>query len=208
MPEQQAQDPRPQKPEEGRRRRRELFDKFTIELVAPNCGSVPLNVFRRRLRSRWSITTLHSRKGGYRDIGKMNAMPDIPGIRVTVHGDGKVTIFDPLNEDTRKMDELKEQIVAVYNQASVAQMARVKTVDRSEQKCDVDQLKTLLIELSNKVNGEPKYAEVTDGELPSMDAIEAMPGRQLHDPWNSNQRRPKYKDDVEAYEIELERLQQ
>ena len=174
---------------------------FTVEFGDPNNRTCVVNCLRLKVRGSWSLAKLHARPEGGRDVGSaMTAMPDIPGLRMTVlPRDKKAILFDPLEEDSerlRRINSISERARAIFRGAPWT------FVDRSEHTLNDDTLKTLVMELVRKV--ESKCCHVVDGKLPTIEQVEGMPGRLLFDPWN-NGRKPTYVDQVEDWQQGLDR---
>ncbi len=75
---------------------------------------------------------------------------------------------------------------------------------REFKKLEDDQLKSILVELRNKLEGG--MLMVVNGDLPSREAIEKMAGRELYDPWNTGDApKPMYKDELSEWKKSRER---
>jgi len=189
----------------GAAKRSRTMAPFTVECGDDNNRTITINTLKLRLRGRWSQTTLHKRETGGRDLGNaMSAMPDIPGICIAVVPSRlKVLIFDPLETNVA----LTERINSVLSKAaSVRTSGRPVTfVPRVEQTLDADTFKTLVLELAQKI--ESRSIIVVDGTMPTKQEAESLEGRRLNDPWNSSARKPKYADQVAAYDSDVERAE-
>ena len=152
--------------------------------------------FKVRVRGTYSRTSNMRRAIG----DAMSRMPDIPGMRLAINfRESKATLFDPL--DT--MPELLKEISDTLQGALLSQGSAIRTpVKRVMHVLDADQFKTLILEIANKIKFN--MAKVVEGRMPTADEIEAMPGDELFDPWNSNPMKPRYKKDAQKY---YERLQ-
>ena len=123
-------------------------------------------------------------------------MPDIPGIHMRL--DPKrltVSTFDPLEKD----QPLLEKIQAVMRKGHWGTGYRIKAVKASTRTLDADMFKTLVIELRLMEDLHPedqKVFRIVSGELPTMEQIESMPGRELNSPGCSYVK-SKYKDDAD-----------
>lgn len=139
---------------------------------------------------------------------EMQGLPQsIPGERMTLDfGNNQCTIFDPLNEPeqadlVRRLETVLKRGLRIGSGAESKldfEMPRVM-------KLDDDQMKTLLLELRQKVNNNE--AKIIDGALPDEKVIrDSFPGRELFDPrCMSIRRKPKYKEDLDAWEEEIDK---
>lgn len=173
---------------------------FTVELGDDNNRSITLSCLRQRCRGRWSISTLHARPQGGRDVGQaMSAMPDVPGIRVHVDGrSNSYRLYDPLWDDPSLLDRINNVARRARLSGASVPFAPVEEVTA---KADDDLFKTLVDELVRKV--KDGQARVVEGKLPTERQIEQLPGRLLNDPLNSG-RKPKYRDEVAEWERDLD----
>lgn len=173
---------------------------FTVEFGDTYCRNHSISTFRLKVRGAWSITRLHQRPIGGRDIGAaMSGMPAIPGQTLRVEPkEMKAYVEDPLQDDK----DLLDSINSVAEKArSIWKGAPYKPVPTTELLLTNDLLKTLLMELLRKEKAG--NITVTKGRLPKVDAIENLPGRELYDPWN-NGKKPMYVDQVEGWQERLE----
>lgn len=172
---------------------------FIVELGDDSNRTISLDTMRLRLRGDFSLSKLHKRKQGGRDVGQiMQQMPDIPGMRIMVdYHAQKCRIFDPL--ETPEYKDVLVRVNQVAQEATAVKQSGGKftPVEAVEHKLDKDKMKTLCLELVRLV--EDKQARVVAGELPTEEQLAAMPGRKLFDPWNNSPRKPKYEDDAEAF---------
>lgn len=176
---------------------------FTVEFGDTYCRNGTLSCFRVRVRGSWSITKLHQRPIGGRDIGSaMSSMPAIPGQRLRVEPkEMKAYLEDPLEDEP----ELLETINAVAQKArSIWKGAPFKAVPTTELVLSPDLLVTLILELHRKL--EAGQLTTVKGKLPTAEMIEKIPGRELYDPWN-NGRKPTYADEVEGWHQRLDAQQ-
>lgn len=188
-------------PEPSRAGAAPRVESFTVEFGDLHCRNHTINCFRLRVRGAWSVTRLHQRGIGGRDIGSAMAnMPDIPGQRLRVDPRAmRATVFDPLADQPDLLDRIN----------AVAQKARAfwkgvpfKAVPPVELGLTDDLLVTLLMELQRK--RDAGNIVVVEGRLPSVETIQKLAGRELYDPWNSG-RKPKYADEVEGWSERLDR---
>lgn len=172
---------------------------FEVEFADQHCRNHSINTFKIRVRGAWSVATMANRPEGARDIGaKMSGVPATPGQRLAVIPSKNLAIiYDPLEDDP----ELMKRINQALRRAGAG--SDREPVPKTELTCNPDTLKTLCVELLNKeTNGD---IIVTKNSIPTREQLAALEGDELHDPWNSNTRKPKYKKDVDAWEMELER---
>jgi len=152
-----------------------------------------LSTFREHVRGAWDLQRLHERPDGGRDVGVMQKMPNIPGMRIRISVDEReALLFDPLEDDPA--------LLARVNASASAAGIRGggwTFVPRSLRKLNEDQLKTLLLELRALID-ESKAWEV-EGRLPSPQAIDQLPGRQLFDPLANSSVQPRYVDEVDQW---------
>lgn len=169
---------------------------FVVEFGDDNCRTITINTLKLRVRGRFSSSVLHKRPMGGRDMGQaMNRMPDIPGMRLSFDPRTKTCrLYDPLEADKTLLDRVNSAAEGVP--AIIKSGGRFTFVPASEHDfSDPDRLKTLLVELLNKV--ESGSCVVVEGELPTRDQLTKIPGRRLHDPWNSSATKPRYSDEAE-----------
>jgi hypothetical protein len=165
---------------------------FTVEIDTPTPSTVILTTIPMRLRSRWSINKVAGKTIG-RD---MYRMPNVPGMHVVVNiKDSTVTFHDPLSDN----QELMANVSRVINSITAIKGPDRCPVPTTTQQLSKDQLKTLLFEMHRRVNQDPVSAKIVRGTLPDPEQIEAMPGRQLNDPHNSNPRKPRFVDQLEEW---------
>lgn len=172
----------------------------TVEFGDVYCRNHTINTFRLKVRGAWSITRLHQRPGGGRDIGAaMSSMPAIPGQTLRIEPkELKAYVEDPLSEN----ESLLETVNSVAQKArSIWKGAPYKAVPTVELVLSEDLLKTLLFELLRKQAAG--QIDVLKGKLPSAETIEKLPGRELYDAWN-NGRKPTYVDEVGGWHRRLE----
>lgn len=176
---------------------------FKVEFGDNYLRNHTIATFRLRVRGSWSITALHQRPIGGRDIGAaMSAMPAIPGQTLRVEPrEMKAYVEDPLADDP----SLLESINAVAQKArSIWKGAPFKAVPVTELILSSDLLKTLIMELYRKL--EAGHIKVLEGKLPNREQVDKLPGRELYDPWN-NGRKPTYTDEVGAWHQRLDEQQ-
>lgn len=173
---------------------------ITVEFGDVYCRNHTINTFRIKVRGAWSLTRLHQRPEGGRDIGAaMAAMPAIPGQRLRIEPkEMKAYIEDPLADEP----ELLDSINSIAQKArSIWKGAPYKPVPTTDLTLSPDHLKTLLYELLRKEQAQ--HITVIKGKLPDKDKIDELPGKELYDPWN-NGRKPTYVEDVEGWQQRLE----
>ena len=198
---------------------------FTVEL-GDECNrnfmlSTP-RITQPPLRGRWSRTNLYNRPDGIK--GALNpgpvvgAMPDIPGmcLEVKCHPPanpqkadtvGTVRIYDPLKNDPALLKELNR--IGSSSDAVMLKSSSEEWVGREEvtHELTADEMKSLLLEISRMVYGKPPSARPLSGcEVPTEKELANFGGREIYDPWNSSNSKPKYKEDIQDWEDRQSRL--
>lgn len=176
------------------------LETFTVEFGDVYCRNHTINCLRLSVRGAWSITRLHQRPIGGRDIGSaMSSMPAIPGQRLrVVPKEMRAFVEDPLAEDPELMEHINR---VCRNARSTYKGAPYTPVPTVEIQLSSDLLVTLVLELHRKA--EAKCIEVVKGRLPTIEQVQKLPGRELYDPWN-NGRKPTYVDEVAGWHQRLE----
>lgn len=175
--------------------------QFTVEF-GDDCGrTITLNTLRLRLRGAWSISRLMSKQGGGRAIGEaMSGMPNIPGMRCKVEPrHSRVTIFDPLENEPdllAQINKLKEKWPIIGGESNGA--GKWKPNDTAVHVLVPDEFKSVVLDLVDLYKG--KMLVPLDGSrIPSQEEAEALPGKQLYDPWSNSRAKPTYAEDEHAY---------
>ena len=175
---------------------------FAVEFGDDKNRSISINALTTRVRGRYSNANLHANADGVggRDVGRaMAGMPDIPGIRLRIDvGEQYYELHDPLSDNPKLMARIAHQIT----EARLQGVAGTEPVESIVNEMDVDQLKTLLLEIWRKVN-QTNQAVVVEGTLPDIDEINELPGNELYDPWNQTTHKPTYVKDVARYESQI-----
>jgi hypothetical protein len=171
-----------------------------------NRGRIPIDVLKLHVRGRWHKAA-YSRPDGGRSIGdRMSKFPDTPGIRLEVKPrEGILRIFDPLETDTKLMDAINR----AYDEVSEIKTGRKQGAWPEDiHNLDVDEMKSLLLEIAKKVHAPPEQAcmFVIKGVVPTVKELADVPGRELYDPWSNSTDKPKYVDQVPAWRDRWERL--
>lgn len=179
------------------------LEPFTVEFGDNYCRNHVINCLRVRARGAWSVTRLHQREIGGRDIGTgMSTMPAIPGLRLrVVPREMKAYLEDPLTDDPTLMEQINS---AIRKNPSVYKGVPYKPVETTTLNLSNDLLVTLLFELHRKLDEE--QIVLTKGRLPKTEQINKLPGRELYDPWN-NGRKPTYVDQVGEWHERLDSQQ-
>lgn len=164
-----------------------------IEFGDASQRRITLATFREHVRGAWDLQRLHERPDGGRDVGVMQKMPNIPGMRMRVSiDDSEALLYDPLEDDPG--------LVSRINNAAVAAGIRGAGwtfVSRSVRKMEKDTLKTLLFELRELI--DEGLAWEVEGRMLSASAIEQLPGRRLFDRLANSSVQPRYSDEVEEW---------
>jgi hypothetical protein len=164
-----------------------------------NSSTIPLDHMRLRLRGRWMRSLVQTQ-----DIGELAKMPDSPGIRLEMNArDRKLRIFDPLATNPVLLDKISR----AFNDIQAIKTNR-KQAAWPEAVYDLtqDQFKSILIEISKKVHGPEPMMIVVQGEVPTVDEIKGMDGRELFDPWSNSPDKPTYVDQVEDWKNRWDQL--
>jgi hypothetical protein len=179
------------------------LEPFTVEFGDLYCRNFTIACLHLRVRGAWSITRLHQRPIGGRDIGSaMSSMPAIPGQRLRIVPKELVAYLeDPLAEDPELLASINK---VAQNARSIQRGAPWKAVPTTELRLSNDLLVTLILELHRKL--EAGCIEVIAGRLPTIAQVQKIPGRELYDPWN-NGRKPMYVDEVAGWQQRLEAAQ-
>lgn len=177
-------------------------DRFEIE-VGDDCNrTIHLSSIKVNLRGKFAVSNITARKGGGRQIGEtLLNMPDIPGMRVRVNlAKQAYTIYDPLDANP----VLLERINSISSTVPVLRGPKVKPVESIQaQEKDPDRFKTFVLQLVRLV--ADGMAVVTDGNLPSEEALESLPGRELFDPNSNSNTKPKYAKDYSKWAQEIDK---
>ena len=176
--------------------------RFTIEFGDLYGRNQSINTFRiTKVRGRFSLADMHSRPEGSYPVGDgMSAMPSVPGIHMEVDTTKKTArLYDPLSDEPA----LLRRVNAVMSDNSIGK-PNIGPDEESTLQLDDDTLKSLLYELIRKQ--ESGSIRMIAGSLPKKEEVDAMPGFELNDPWNSSGYKPKYKKDQEAYARNLEKV--
>jgi hypothetical protein len=169
---------------------------FEIEISTHNSGDAGYIFIPGTLRGRWSRNKLGSLSASV--SREMASMPDVPGMRVRViPKENKYVVYDPLESQP----ELLKQIGAILRNALVFS-GDVTYVKRVERKLDDDTFVSLLLELRRVYDGKNPTFEVISGELPTEEQINALPGRELNNPFCPYSQ-PKYKGDEDRHAVLL-----
>ena len=184
-----------------------LSGSFTVEMGDSLGGRPSLGTLRKAYRGYWSLALMASRRDsngkrvGSREFGEgLSQMPDVPGIHFEVDLDRKTAReYDPLADDPEKLSEACRALgIGMANPSYKAKPWPTITYDKLHQ----DVYKTLVREVVRLV--EANMARVVEGRLPAEAEIDKLPGRYMHDVWNSNSNRPRFEDEVDSYLKNLE----
>lgn len=186
---------------------RKRLAPVAVRLATANCQTVYLAALKMQVRGDYSYTRLMTRPGGCRSAGPLTQMPDVPGQLLSVNPsrDGvNLRITDPLDDDPQRLDRLN----AVMNQAASTRPAggaKYVPVEASEHQLSPDNMKLLMLELHRRQ--EAGELLVIDGEMPSLEEIHGLAGRELYDPNNTSAIKPRYKEDAQAWQEKLAQQQ-
>lgn len=175
------------------------MNNFTVEFGDEANRTQLVKVLQQTVRGHFSLIKLKRR-----DAGRiMSNMPDIPGMQMIVKPRASEAIFiDQLADNS----ELCSQIDAVKNHPEAGPIRRdgktmPSVLHEVKHKLDPDRFKTLVYELAFLV--EEGLAKVIQGDIPTKEQIDKLPGRELNDVMNSSALKPKYRDEVQAWEDKL-----
>lgn len=192
------------KPDSGRP---ELSGTFTVEFGDEHGRRPSLGTLRKSYRGYWSLAQQAARRDengkriGSREFGEgISQMPDVPGIHMEIDLDRKFAReYDPLSDDPDKLaDACRALGIGRGNQSYKAKPWPTIKYDN----LDPHVFKTLVREVMRLVDAG--MARVISGHLPKIEAVDKLPGRYLHDVWNSNANRPRFEDQVDEYLKNLE----
>lgn len=178
------------------------MSRFTVEFGDAYGRNQYISSLRERVRGRFSLSDMHARPEGCYSVGDaMSVMPEVPGIHMEVDTNKKTArLYDPLEDDTPRMMRvasiLKNNMLGFDGQLGTAPERVVKLTD--------DVLKTLIAELIRR--RENKSLWVKEGNLPSMEDLDKLPGHVLNDPNNSSTMKAKYKKDAREFAANLEKI--
>jgi len=134
-----------------------------------------------------------------------NRIPDMPGIRLVLDCQRRTAIlFDPCEPGGDGEAAMKAYNVFAESKQFPGFDVAAPVRRREYKKLEDDQMKSILVELRNKLDGG--MLSVVSGDLPSMEAIDKMAGREIYDPWNTDGPKPKYKDELGKWRESRERL--
>lgn len=179
------------------------LEPFVVEFGDVYCRNHSISCLHVKVRGSWSVTRLHQRPEGGRDIGSaMATMPAVPGLRLRLlPREMKAYLEDPLASSPELLAAIN---AAAKTARSIYKGAPYIPVPTGEFHLTADLLKTLLLELHRKL--EVGQLEIIEGRMPTLEAIAKLPGRELYDPWNQG-RKPRYVDEVEGWQQRLDAQQ-
>ena len=169
-----------------------------IEIAMENSGDKLVNsIPGLRLRGRIDKSRMRTGKDGETFMPTDQAieqasLPMIPGQKLIVNpAECTYVVVDPLEDDEALCDRIRK---FMNNRSVFRTDEKIRGVPRKQGKLDVDRMKTLCREMAHMVN--VGHAIVVKGSQPDDSAIEALPGRFLHDPGRRVQNtQPDYEDD-------------
>lgn len=180
---------------------------FEVEAGDVNNSSlIPIDTLTMRIRGAWDNANYAATK--YQpSLGGIGQMPRIPGVRVAVNvRRGLVRVYDPLANDPDLCKKI-EGVLSNPDNATIMPWGgeKVRPWDTSEISLDADKMKSLLLELARKTR-EPQAVRtynVVNGEVPTVEAVNNLPGREIYDPWSNSREKPRYVDQVDAWQERL-----
>ncbi len=184
-----------------------LGGSCVIELGNDQGVRVVLHTLRKTVRGRFSLAAMARRKDangkriGMRSVGDAAAqLPETPGITYKFEfGTNQVTEHDPLTDNP----ELHAEADRAFGRAIGSSSHKTKPWPTVVYKKMQDSVfKTLAREMRRLV--ECDLARVIAGELPPQESLDALPGRYMHDPYNSSATMPKYEDQLPEFYRNLE----
>ena len=171
---------------------------FTVEFGDAYCRNHTINTppFQMNVRGAFSIAALASRPEGMRTLGEAaGRIPEMPGAMLSVNlRTGQVRLWDPCDETANGRKALER-----YNAlaATTPALTKFKPFEAIEHQLDADHLKTLVMELKQKL--ESQCCRVAVGDFPDEGQLKRLKGRLLFDPWNTNFNKPRYADEYEDW---------
>jgi len=135
--------------------------------------------------------------------GLINGLPnEIPGMRLHIDpARGIYKVTDPLRDD----EDMCDRIRRAMTKSQVTVSNKIRGMPPKESRRDRDRVKTLVREMYWLVAADE--ARVVEGVLPTMEAVDTMPGDYLTDPRGGNQwRQPRYERDMQAWVDGLNRV--
>lgn len=179
--------------------------EFTVEFGNDSGHQITINTLQLTVRGRWSIARLMSRSGGFyrgcrAPMPELHGMPDIPGMRMKIIPRTRTAVlYDPLEQDSRLMDRISEAGAA----ARLRGLSAWRPNESSEHKLNEHKFKSLVHDLS-RLAGKGDLT-VLEGEMPTEEQIEDMPGDRLYDPWSNSPGKPIFVKDVPAWHRNIDR---
>jgi len=126
----------------------------------------------------------------------LGQFPEMPGMLLTVKpAELAYSLVDPLEDD----EDLCEQIRSAMERNSTFRgKGKLKGCPRQDGKLDVHRMKTLCRELVKMA--ELGFVRVRKGQVPTLEQVDAMPGRYLLNPGSTIPNgQPRYEDSLEDY---------
>lgn len=159
---------------------------------------ITINTIKERVRGAFSLRNVKRQASN-----GMAAMPDIPSELMMLDWDTQsYTITDPLKKNVALM----QQVNHACNQSRVIRGAEYRAMDDRSGECrDKDKWFTLVDEMRRK--HEAGIVQIVEGRLPTEEEMRQIPGKRLHDPWNSSRMKAEYHEDQLEYARGLDRVQ-
>lgn len=183
--------------------------EFVVEFGDPCCRQITINTLMLTVRGSWSMEKLHAREPrgpdtprGCRSANQDFAgMPPIPGMRLKVVPRTKTAVlYDPLENDPR----LLARIQSAAERAHLKGTQRWIANERVEHKLTDHKFKSLLRDLV-MLRDECEALKVVDGEMPTPEQIDELPGEYEYDPWSNSPGKPKFRSQVDEWQRSLEK---
>ena len=178
------------------------MSRFTVEFGDAYGRNQFISSLRERVRGRFSLSDMHARPEGCYSVGDaMSVMPEVPGVHMQVDTSKKtVRLYDPLEDDTPRM----RRIASVLKDNMLGFDGQLGAMPEKVMTLTDDVLKTLLAELIRKRKNKSLW--VKEGNLPSTEDLDKLPGHVLNDPNSSSSLKAKYKKDAREFAEKLEKI--
>jgi hypothetical protein len=164
--------------------------EVVVEVGDDKCRCMQWPMTKQTLRGAWVKANLFS----VTMHPSLQACPDLPGMRVGLDARaGRGRVFDPLNLPEFK-ETLEKAQAALESGPWRKKYGPEKDVEYPSLR--PSEVKSWLYWMRRLVDG--KSAKVLSGRLPTMEEIEALPGKTRIENWNSSSRATKFREDAQA----------